>query len=391
MVATPDRVRDKRYGPGDEKVLRRDLAASDRSTLFYPVRSVNELLFVEDANPVARTSAGGFAVSPRALTQLCNALATGLNALVRDVSGADHSPGSSRALYSPLEAKKLYNCVLRRRFAHRLASVNLLRTGQLIRAAVGGAYNRLSHVDFLESVTSLARDRSELDFAGARLTAGLLVVRYYRRNTYLQHGADEFVTGWQFANGETGLAAASVVALLARKHGLNASRWIVPRKAGRGLAHRDAVRHDAADLPAKLSQCFDRADKAMWPADKLRSAVTKAKDKKLGLGQRMRDADEQRRDALAGAILYCSGARALPVAFARAAVDSAVTYGASETPDLSPDCRELSGRSVFDLAMALGREAHSAPPAVADRLETVARYVITGQIQLPPIEAEVKS
>lgn len=391
MVATPDRVRDKRYGRGDERALRRDLADADRSTLFYPVRSVNELLFVEDSLPAAKTVVGGFDVAPRALTQICNALASGLNVLVRDISGADHAPGTARALYSPLEAKKLYNCVLRRRFAHRLASVNILRTGKLIRAAVGGSYNRLSHGDFLDAVTGLARDRAEIEFAGARLTAGLLVVRYYRKGVYVQHGGDEFVTGWQFANGETGLAAASVVALLARKKGLNASRWLLPRKAGRGMAQRDAVRHDASDLPVKLAHCFNRADKALWPADKLRDAFGRAKARKLGLGQRLRDDDERRRDALAGAILYCTNARALPSSFARAVVDSAATYGASETPDLSPDCRDLAGRSVFDLAMALGREAHTAPPAVADRLEAVARHVITGQIQIPPVEAEVKS
>jgi hypothetical protein len=66
-------------------------------------------------------------------------------------------------------------------------------------------------------------------------------------------------------------------------------------------------------------------------------------------------------------------------------------YGSSLTPDLSPDRRELASRSVFDLVLALGREARTAAPAVAGRMETAAREVLTGHFLLPPVEAEVKA
>jgi hypothetical protein len=385
VVATPDRVRDKAYGPGEEKALRRDLLALDRANLFYPVRSVNELLFVEDSSPAARTVTG-FTVSPRALTQVCTLLARGLNTLVRDLCGADHTPGSARAIYSPLEAKRLYNCVLRRRFTHRLSTVSILRSGTLIRAVVGGSYNRLPHSDFLDTVSTLAREKSELDFSNAVLTAGILKVRYFQRASYLRHGEDEFLAGWQFTNGETGLASASVVALLAHKPSLLASRWSRTR-----TSTEESVRHDAADLPIKLAHCFRQATAALWLPDRLSTAIARAKSMTLGLGCRRHDADDRRRNAIAAALVYCGGHRWVPSATARAVVESAAAYGSSLTPDLSPDRRELASRSVFDLVLALGREARTAAPAVAGRMETAAREVLTGHFLLPPVEAEVKA
>jgi hypothetical protein len=382
MVATPDRVRDRHYVPGEEKALRRDLLASDRATLFYPVRSVSELLLVEDAQPTARTVSGQFLLSPRALTQVCQFLSPGMGVMLRDLSGADRAPGASASIYSPLEAKKIYNCVLRRRFTHRLSSSNILRTGTLIRAVVGGSYQRLSHVDFLDTVACMAREQGELDFVSAALTAGLLRVRYFRKSIYARHENDEFVAGWQFQNGETGLASASVVALLARRHSLLASRWI--NTSSRGSA---AVRHDASDLPVRLASCFARSMKALWPSERVVAAVGRAKGTLLGLGQRSLDGEERRRTELAASLVYCVGHRSLPAVCARTVLDSAATFGSADEPELFPDRRELARRTAFDLALALGREARTAAPALADRLEAAAREVLTGTFLIPPVKA----
>lgn len=141
-----------------------------------------------------------------ALSQVCGRLASGLGALLMDLSGSGESV-SDTAMIDWNLSTRIYNRLLGLRFDDRLRDFQLLvdRVGNRLEGIVSPGYCRLPHCDFLTLVQSaLQVVSSECMFQEAVLCGRYLLLAYSQPEESVRVQNSNFCRGFVFGNGETG-------------------------------------------------------------------------------------------------------------------------------------------------------------------------------------------
>lgn len=367
------------FGPTDWDNFCKAVEEQDRVSIFYPVRSEEEVLLDDDA----RTVTGGYRYSLPAFFQVCAAICPGLYRFVVELAGDHRRHDQLRSDYSFDAAREIFNDTVRRRFRSRLIGHQFLRNTkqQTVDGVVGASYRWIPNRTLCElSAESMSRIEGHPQFLEGRLNGRWMLMRYYKQSKLFEidgdYGRDRFIRGYHISNNEIGVAAIRAGSLIVRERGRTSA--MIPATFGKvkhlGNALHERIRHLMVNLEA---QRLDDADYYQTQMEKLVGTS-------LGFGQGdRRQAVDPQRDEIVSILtrrkLTTRGA-------ANRVVSDAIYKGSYEADEVRVDHLsqgQARRRNGFDLYNAIGRFAKKSSISVRERAEQIAHSLLVGRIAIP--------
>lgn len=346
------------------------LEEQEAASLLVPVVGPEQL----ELRPDGRTKAG-YRMGRMCFRQVCQALSAGLYHLVCELAGErGRDPELPNHCYDAAEAVSLYNVVVRRRWAARLADKQLLRDGSLgtLDALVGQNYRRASNASILRHVleTLEASDpgaRPErIEVVGRRLS-----LTFCRPEPVHKTPGDRWLAGYYFANSEAGDAALRAAPCL-HLVGAVPAVGLTSRSGGR-------LRHAGA-FEQRLRRVLARAAQVTPAPDKFAAWVASLEAEPLGMTGQLEDDDRrltQLRMVFDRLRMHGRDGRAV---LRRALCGTEPPA----RPNLArPDRSGWTERTAYDLLAALLRQARGWPPVRRDAGQRAAWGILTGAVRLP--------
>lgn len=291
-----------------------------------------------------------------AFEKFCQLLSPGLFTLLDSISGQVRVKDEAASAYSFAEAVQLYNTVLTRRYASRVAGRARFiwnTKDRLLEGVFGARYRYLSNTDIFElaDITRTA-GRVPLIFHGASLVGRRMLMRYVQRAPQLSVLLPSGVThhysgGMYFHNSELGGETSVRMATLLCRSGTEFHAMSSFEGA--------RLNHAGRDFRARVSSTMARLILRLDGARELQRNLSTLARTSLNLTSTNTSSVSIKR-----LMRYLRALGVTPSA-AKAVVHGALYYGSDVNPQRGMESlieqRVVSSRTLYDLFTALMREA----------------------------------
>jgi hypothetical protein len=372
----------KRFSMSQEVAFVQELEDLDRHSVMWQMTKPEDI----QLNQQAEIGPQKLRLTTLALYQLCQSVCPGLYGFVRELSGVHRRMDESRGDYSFAESIDVINRIVRRRFDSRLHGKVLLRNTKYgtIDGVLTPGYKWLSNLRLYEMTKEAMRQcNPEPVFWEAQIGGRWLLLRFCNTQPYFQFDTpginigtmaqiptttERFYVGYHFSNDELGRAMVRGAPYILRKNGHTA--------ALASLDLKGRVRHAGAGFEERLTQLLVRTTDPMPSPDDYIASMVGMLNKNLGLGHKLQREESKARQKIAEKLAK----KELPVTVTKRIIASLCSNPSIMAPDVT-DFRNTD-RTVFDLYVAMGREAKNLPIRLRESVEQLAYELLLNKISL---------
>lgn len=363
-----------RFNSAQEDKLIELLERMDRSADVIPITSEEMVRLDADGRIGA-----GFRLNTWAFSQICSAVCPGLYNMLVELN-ATGTPEAKAASVS------IINQLVRLNF--RLKLVNQLflvdRASQTVEAVVSPDYKLLPNIALYQRFRTMVEGLPfETAFYEAILHGRWVIIRFYRKDALFTHEGTRYFGGYHVSNQEGGRASVHAgLALICERERLS---MLTPFSRG------DVARHVGRKFEGRIASLLGHLAGQEHQVEVLQAGVAALHEQTLGLGNKDERLDAARKRELARRLNVKSHV-GVPVPLIKRAIQNAIhqPFGASQPKSrLAINRQDLLTRTVWDLVVAVCREAKKQSIATREALEQLALAILMGRVKTGIKPAEV--